>query len=92
MGDIHTVYKSGQCIINRQTKQVYEITAVWGFPAHVEARYWQHVGHENTNIYFFLESILSRDFTVLDETSMAARLLYRSNGTKAVTNGKPTEP
>jgi len=81
------VYKIGQCIIDRQTNELYEITKVWGY---VQAKSVNLVGIFEGTYYFSIEQ-LDKEFKVLPSVSAAAQLLY-SNKAKAVTNGKPTEP
>lgn len=36
---IHSVYKTGDWLLDIQTKEVYKIVEVWGFPASVTVKY-----------------------------------------------------
>lgn len=75
------MYKIGSLIVHRHTKEIYEITMVWGFPAHIEASNCAFIKHSQ-NTYCFINEELFKNFTVLNNSSKAARLLYSNKVTR----------
>ena len=84
------MYKVGQCIIDRRTKEAYEIVKVWGYLWPVDSVSCSSI-EQSPGIYVFTIDQLTKHFKVLTSSREMVRLLY-SIRAKAVTNGKPTEP
>ena len=75
------MYKIGDCLIHKQSRQLYEITR---FYANKE---WYGLERVPTNRHTIPVSmdVIANDFIKLDCNRKAARLLYVSNSIKAVT-------
>lgn len=75
-------YKVGEWLIDKQTKQVFVIAMIWGFPSHFELHDVQDIYNK---AYVPTERIYS-EYAKLKRNCPVAQLLYTNNSNKAVTN------